>query len=52
MKNFFPLKTGHKISDEYFKQLAIWHDSDMLTTFFFGMFVGAFMGGMVILMMV
>jgi hypothetical protein len=48
--NFFPLKTGHKPSDEYFKHAPIWHDSDMLTTFFFGMFVGAFMCGLILMM--
>ena len=42
-KNFFPLKTGHHVSDEYFKQMPIWHDTDILKTFLFGLSVGVFM---------
>ena len=35
-KNFFPLKTGHKASDEYFKNVAIWHDIDLVKAYFLG----------------
>ena len=35
-KNFFPLKTGHKASDEYFKNLAIWHDIDLMKAYILG----------------
>ena len=35
-KNFFSLKTGHKASDEYFKNLAIWHDIDLVKAYFLG----------------
>ena len=39
-KNIFPLKTGHKPSDEYFKNLAVWHDVDMIKTFLWGLGIG------------
>ena len=35
-KNFFPLKTGHKPSDEHFKNLAIHHDIDLVKSYFLG----------------
>ena len=35
-KNFFSLKTGHEASDEYFKNLAIWHDIDLVKAYFLG----------------
>jgi len=40
-RNFFSLKTGHHASDVFFKNQAIWHDSDMLKSFLIGAFVGA-----------
>ena len=36
IKNFFPLKTGHDPSDNYFKNLAVWHDIDLVKAFFIG----------------
>ena len=42
MKNFFPYKTGHKASDEYFKNQHIWHDIDIAKAFIFGVFIGSF----------
>jgi|TARA_Y100001963_G_C6680296_1_gene399515 curli production assembly/transport component CsgF len=42
-KNFLNLKTGHHASDEYFKHMPIWNDSDILKTFLFGLGVGAFL---------
>ena len=41
-KNIFPIKTGHKISDEYFNNLPVWHDIDILKTFLFGLGIGIF----------
>jgi hypothetical protein len=45
-RNYFSLKTGHKTSDEYFKRIPIWYDSDMLkvgaTWFVIGIIVGLF----------
>ena len=41
-KNIFPLKTGHEASDEYFKNLPIWHDVDMIKTFLWGLGIGVF----------
>ncbi len=41
-RNFFSLKTGHHASDVFFKNQAIWHDSDILKSFLIGAFVGAF----------
>ena len=40
-KNFFPLKTGHKASDEYFKNLAIWHNIDLVKAFFLGALISS-----------
>jgi hypothetical protein len=40
-KNFFSPKTGHHASDEYFKNQALWHDSDLLKYFLLGAFIGA-----------
>ena len=48
-KNFFALKTGHKASDEYFKNLAIWHDIDLVKSFTFGMVCGAIISILVVL---
>ena len=39
-KNIFPLKTGHEASDEYFKNLPVWHDVDMIKTFLWGLGIG------------
>ena len=39
-KNFFYQKTGHGPSDEYFKNMAVWHDIDILKTFLFGLGIG------------
>ena len=44
-KNFFSFKTGHHASDEYFKNQALWHDSDILKAFL----LGAFFGGLLVL---
>ena len=35
-KNFFSLKTGHKVSDKYFENLALWHDIDLVKAYFLG----------------
>ena len=43
MKNFFPLKTGSKASDEYFKNAPVWHDIDIAKFFIFGVLVGSFL---------
>ena len=40
-KNFFPLKTGHKASDEYFKNLAVWHNIDLVKAFFLGALISS-----------
>ena len=52
MKNFFPYKTGHKASDEYFKNQPIWHDGDMgrscMLGFCIGVVVTAFVIGLCI----
>ena len=46
-RNFFSLKTGHHASDEFFKNQAIWHDSDILKSFLIGVVVGAFFAFMI-----
>ena len=40
MKNFFSFKTGHKASDEYFKNQPIWFDSDMIHSCILGFCIG------------
>ena len=35
-KELFSIKTGHGPSDEYFKNLAVWHDIDLVKAFFIG----------------
>ncbi len=39
-KNFSTLKTGHSASDEYFKNMAVWNDSDLLTSGILGFIIG------------
>ena len=39
-RNYFPMKTGHAASDEYFKHAALWHDTDMIKSFIFGALSG------------
>ena len=41
-KNYFSIKTGHKPSDEFFKNQPLWFDSDLLQTFLLGAGCGAF----------
>ena len=48
-KNFFYQKTGHGPSDEYFKNMAVWHDIDILKTFMFGMVCGAIISILIVL---
>ena len=40
-KNFIQLKTGHKASDEFFKNVPAWHDVDILKFFIFGLCMGS-----------
>jgi hypothetical protein len=40
-KNFIYWKSGHKTSDEYFKNSPVWHDIDVAKSFIFGVFVGS-----------
>ena len=46
-KNFFSSKTGHHASDEYFKNQALWHDSDLLKYFLLGAFIGCVFGWLI-----
>ena len=46
-KNFFSPKTGHHASDEYFKNQALWHDSDLLKAFLLGAFIGCVFGWLI-----
>ena len=39
-KNYFTPKTGHEASDEFFSNLAIWHDIDMIKSFVWGFAIG------------
>ena len=49
MKNFFPLKTGSKASDEYFKNLAVWHDIDIVKSWALGFSTGSILTGLLII---
>jgi|GEM_PF-2272376 len=40
-KNFLSPKTGHKASDIYFSQMAVWHDRDIIKSFCFGVIIGS-----------
>jgi len=50
IKNFFPYKTGHKASDEYFKNLAVWHDIDILKSWILGFSTGSILTGLLIIL--
>ncbi len=49
-KNFFPLKTGHKVSNEYFKNLAVWHDIDIVKSWVLGFVIGSIITGLLIIL--
>ena len=49
-KNFFPLKTGHASSDAYFKNLAVWHDIDIVKSWTFGFVTGSIITGLLIIL--
>ena len=49
-KNFFSLKTGHKASDEYFKNLAVWHDIDIVKSWMLGFSTGSILTGLLIIL--
>ncbi len=40
-RNFGGYKSGHGVSDTYFKNQPIWFDSDMLQAFIIGIISGA-----------
>jgi hypothetical protein len=44
MKNFLYKETGHKASDEYFKNMAVWHDIDIMKAFGLGLGLGLIIG--------
>ena len=50
IKNFFPLKTGSVASDEYFKNLAVWHDIDIVKSWAFGFVTGSILTGLLIIL--
>ena len=50
MKNFFPLKTGHASSDEYFKNLAVWHDIDIVKSWALGFSTGSIFTGLLVIL--
>ena len=49
-KNFFSLKTGHGPSDEYFKNLAVWHDIDIVKSWVLGFVTGSILTGLLIIL--
>tara|TARA_B110000902_G_C14094448_1_gene508178 strand:+ start:722 stop:883 length:162 start_codon:yes stop_codon:yes gene_type:complete len=50
IKNFFPIKTGHKASDDYFKNLAVWHDIDIVKSWMLGFSTGSILTGLLIIL--
>ena len=50
IKNFFPLKTGSIASDEYFKNLAVWHDIDIVKSWVLGFVTGSILTGLLIIL--
>ena len=44
-RNFYALKTGHKPSDDYFKNQPYWFDSDLLHAFIVGVIIGSLVLG-------
>jgi hypothetical protein len=50
IKNFFPIKTGHGASDEYFKNLAVWHDIDIVKSWMLGFSTGSILTGLLIIL--
>ena len=50
IKNFFPVKTGHKASDDYFKNLAVWHDIDIVESWMLGFSTGSILTGLLIIL--
>ena len=49
-RNYMSLKTGHAVSDAYFKKQPIWCDSDLLHALLLGAACGIF-GGLFFAMM-
>jgi hypothetical protein len=49
-KNFFSLRTGHGPSDEYFKNLAVWHDIDIVKSWVLGFSTGSILTGLLIIL--
>ena len=49
-RNYFSLKTGHKVSDEYFKNLAVWHDIDIVKSWVLGFVTGSIITGLLIIL--
>ena len=49
-KNFFYKRTGHKPSDEYFKNMAVWHDVDIVKSWELGFVTGSIIPGLLIIL--
>jgi hypothetical protein len=50
-KNFFSLKFDHPASDKYFKNMAVWYDSDMLTSWVLGFLTGIIVMPLVLMLL-
>ena len=50
-RNFFALKTNHPPSDMYFKKMAVWCDSDMLTSWLLGFLTGGIMIPLILMLL-
>ena len=47
-RNFGGYKSGHAVSDAYFKKQPLWFDRDMLNAFLIGIANGAFFAALLI----
>ena len=50
IKNILTIKTGHWASDEYFKNLAVWHDIDIVKSWVLGFVTGSILTGLLIIL--
>ena len=46
-RNYFPLKTGHHASDEYFKHAPLYCDSDLVKHTALWFVIGLFFGALI-----
>ena len=50
-RNFGSYKSGHAVSDAYFKKQPIWFDSDIVKAWALGFILGSIFTGLLILLL-